>query len=96
MKRSDWHYGADWYETWMAWEDLNEFPEWPLDIIAATLADYLRNTAGWEVDILDWTTAAAAADADVAPQQGHDEPAAGGAGGAGDAGGAGPAHVPPL
>ena len=63
MMRSDWHYGHDWYETWMAWEDLVQYPEWPIDVITARLAEYLRSTAGWEVDILDWTAGAMAAQA---------------------------------
>ena len=56
MKRSDWHYGTDWYETWMAWET-EEYPSLTIDVIADSLTDYLRATAGWEVSILDWTAA---------------------------------------
>lgn len=60
MERNDWFYGTDWYETWMAWEDLNETPECPLDVMADNLASFLRDTTGWEIVVVDWTAAAMA------------------------------------
>ena len=57
MQRGDWHYGQDWFEGWMMWEDLDEYPQWTIDHVAALLADYLRTTIGWTVTILDWTAA---------------------------------------
>jgi len=46
-------HGQDWYETWMAWEDLNDAPEWPLQIMADNLREFLTDTCGWEVVITD-------------------------------------------
>lgn len=53
MQRGDWFHGQDWYETWMAWEDLNDAPEWPLQIMADNLREFLTDTCGWEVVITD-------------------------------------------
>ena len=36
-------------ETWMAWE-----ADKPVDDMAEALANFLTNTAGWDVDISDW------------------------------------------
>ena len=40
----------------MAWENVDEFPEWPLDVMANNLATFLRETCGWDITIDDWTT----------------------------------------
>ena len=45
-----------WYETWMGWENTVSTPEWPLDVMADHLAEFLRDTCGWIITIEDWTS----------------------------------------
>ena len=61
MRRKDWYYGQDWYETWLSYEQ----PDWTLEQSSQALYQITTEICGWHARIEDWTVA----DQGAAPAQ---------------------------